>query len=340
MHAVRKDISVKTIQWIIWAILFAIHIVVLLPYDVFGQAVVYSLINVGSYMLIMYGNALWLLPALYEKGYKTGYVLAAILFIIAAIVLKYGSAFYVYNWFFAKKPETFRWSGVMGSMITVVLVFVSSILFYMALHFFRLKQQQDALQKQHAQAQLDLLKAQVQPHFLFNTLNNIYFVAQRESPVTAALLDKLSQIMRYFVDDAPKASIPIGSELGFVTNYIELEKMRMRYPLEVSIHRAGVDDGLMVPPMLLIPLVENVFKHGVDKQRMDNFIDISLVMKESRLQVTVENLVAEQQTATVQSGVGLRNLQERLQLLYAYDAGLQVNRRGNIFHATFDIPVR
>ncbi|MCP2937899.1 histidine kinase, partial [Salmonella enterica subsp. enterica serovar Typhimurium] len=78
------------------------------------------------------------------------------------------------------------------------------------------------------EAELGLLKAQVQPHFLFNTLNNIYFIAQRESPATAALLEKLSDIMRYFVDEAPKQQIELKDELLFIRNYINLEEMRMR----------------------------------------------------------------------------------------------------------------
>jgi LytS/YehU family sensor histidine kinase len=95
--------------------------------------------------------------------------------------------------------------------------------------------------------------------------------------------------MRYFVDEAPKDRISLLAELNFIKSYIELEKMRMRYPLAVTIEKEGVDENVMVPPMLLIPLVENVFKHGIDKLRDDNFIYLSLSIQNNRLFVTVEN---------------------------------------------------
>jgi LytS/YehU family sensor histidine kinase len=220
-----------------------------------------------------------------------------------------------------------------------MFAYLSSILFYIALRYFLLKQEQEQLKERTAHAELNLLKAQVQPHFLFNTLNNIYFVAQRESPATAALLELLSQIMRYFVEEAPKERISLPAELSFIKSYIELEKMRMRYPLQICIREQGLTEQVQVPPMLLIPLVENVFKHGVDKRKNTNFIHAAIVIKEKRLHVTVENKHYPLEKKQQKRGVGLHNLYSRLELLYKDDFILEYGPNGTIFKADLSIPV-
>jgi LytS/YehU family sensor histidine kinase len=145
--------------------------------------------------------------------------------------------------------------------------------------------------------------------------------------------------MRYFVDEAPKDRISLQSELNFIKSYIELEKMRMRYPLTVTIKDEGVGDGVMVPPMLLIPLVENVFKHGIDKLRNDNFIYLSLSTQNNRLLITVENRLIQPSGGGNKSETGLRNLRSRLTLLFGEDCTLHAGDTGNIFQAQINIPL-
>ena len=332
-----RVISLKHIQWVIWIVLYAVHVLSIMPYDPVGQAMAYSAINVGSYFVIVYGNAFFLLPRIYERKRKLLYALLAVVFVVTVAFLRYYTTFYVYNHFYAEKPIPFKWSGISSSLISSILIYLTSILFYISLNFFKLKQKQEQLQKQHAEAELNLLKAQVQPHFLFNTLNNIYFMAQRESPVTAALLEQLSQIMRYFVDEAPKDRINLSSEINFIKNYIELEKMRMRYPLTVAINGAEIAEGIMVPPMLLIPLVENVFKHGIDKLRNDNFISLTLSLKQNRLEVIVENRLQENPLKTADGGTGIKNLKDRLALLYGTDYSLITEGSGTNYRVQLNI---
>ncbi|MEO8172105.1 MAG: histidine kinase [Sediminibacterium sp.] len=339
MVMMKRQLSVKDIQWIIWIILFTIHTLALLPYDPFAQSMLYSCLNISAYMIIIYGNAFFLLPALYEKGHKIVYIALVIVLLPVIAFWRFYSSFYIYNHFFAEKPGVFKWSSTTSSLITCILVFIISVLFYIALDFFKLKQKQEQLQKKHAEAELNLLKAQVQPHFLFNTLNNIYFVAQRESPATAVLLEQLSQIMRYFVDEAPKDRISLQSELSFIKSYVELEKMRMRYPLTVTIKENNTGEGIMVPPMLLIPLVENVFKHGIDKLRDDNFIYLSLSVEDGRLFIVVENRLIQPSGGENKSETGLRNLKSRLTLLFGENCTFYAGDAGTIFQAQINIPL-
>lgn len=334
-----RPVPLRQIQWIIWILVFLIHVLSIMAFDPFSQALVYGFLNVSTYVIIIYGNALWLLPCFYEKKQVVLYVFLVLVMICLVAFFRYYGSFYVYNRFFADKPSPFRWSGIGSSLITCFLVYLTSILFYITLHFFQLKRKQERLQQQHAESELNLLKSQVQPHFLFNTLNNIYFVAQRESPGTAALLEKLSLILRYFVDEAPKEKILLSAELNFIRSYIELEKMRMRYPLDVSIQEQVGRDMVSVPPMLLIPLVENVFKHGVDKLRKDNFIRLSVLVHQNQLEVRVENLLLPASGKPASSGTGLQNLRSRLHLLYGAGYTLQTEETVNLYVVQLSIPL-
>ena len=333
-----RQLSLVQAQWIIWIILLGLHIISLLPYDPLDQATAYSVIFVASYVIIFYGNALFLIPRLLEPERKLLYLLCALVFIIIITVARFFASFYIYDHYFAKEPATFRWGAVINSAVSVSLVFISGNLFYIAMNYFRLRKKQEALQKKNAETELNLLKAQVQPHFLFNTLNNIYAIAHRESPATASLLEQLSSIMRYFVDEAPKSKVQLQEELKFVKGYIELERMRMRFPLEVMITDAEADQHIEVPPMILIPLVENVFKHGIDKRRNDNFIELHLSMDSGRLFILVRNRIARTETSS-KSGKGLPNLQSRLDLIYGSDYSLQSVEENGIHQIQLNIPV-
>lgn len=326
-------------QWFIWIILYVIHVLSIMPYDPIGQALVYSAINIGSYFIIANGNSFIFLPKLYEKQKYLLYAVFSLLLVVGIAYIKAYTTVYVYNHNYTDKPILFKWSTVASSFMTCILIYLSSILFFITLHFFKLKQKQEQLLKQKAEAELNLLKAQVQPHFLFNTLNNIYFVAQRESPSTANLLEKLSQIMRYFVDQAPRDSIPLTVELNFIRNYIELEKVRMRYPLRVTINVIGINDGIVVPPMLMIPLVENVFKHGIDKLRNDNFISLELTAGKNSLSLVVENRLVEQTGEKSSIGTGIKNLKNRLDLVFGTNYVLHSSESAYHYRTQLTIPL-
>lgn len=315
MQITKRQWGIAKLQWVIWGLLFGINMLTLLHFDTLLQSAGYSIIMISSYMAIVYGNAGWLIPRFYMRKQKILYALLVIMLLATVAFYRAGCSWWFYNTFFADKQTPFPLTSVLSAMVSGVLIYFTSVLFYIALRYFHLQKQQEVLERKQTESELNLLKAQVQPHFLFNSLNNIYFYAQRESPVTAAMLEKLSQIMRYFVDEAPRDLISLQTELSFIHNYIELEKTRMRFPLSVSITETGDIDAVHLPPMLIIPLVENVFKHGIDKRKDDNFITIDIENTGSQLVVVVKNKMAAAVTKE-ESGKGLANLRSRMQLLY------------------------
>jgi LytS/YehU family sensor histidine kinase len=185
---------------------------------------------------------------------------------------------------------------------------------------------------------LNLLKSQVQPHFLFNTLNNIYYEAFRESPRTALLIGRLSEIMRYFVDESPKEKVALASEIQFLENYIALEKIRIRHGVRV-IFIKEIESEHKIPPMLLMTFVENIFKHGIDRSGNENKIVLSLVERDDYLLFQTENPYFVKQANPAKEGFGIKNLQKRLTLLYGNDFELTVGKSEQFFCAFLKIPL-
>jgi len=202
----------------------------------------------------------------------------------------------------------------------------------------RLKQTAQQLRIEKQQAELNYLKSQTNPHFLFNTLNNMYYEAYLDSPRTALLIERLSDIMRYFVDQSIRETVPLATEVQFLDNYIALEKIRIRPEPEIEFEKR-FDGAMLIPPMLLMTFVENIFKHGVDKISGCNKIQISLVHQNGYLYFSTKNAINRHADRTMPDGLGLNNLRKRLSILYKDNFGLETINDGQYFTASLKVPL-
>ncbi len=195
--------------------------------------------------------------------------------------------------------------------------------------------QQLRIEKQ--EAELNYLKSQTNPHFLFNTLNNIYSLARDKSDLAPESILKLSKILRYMLYETSGSFVAIEQELKIIGDYIALEKLRYDDSLHVNFNYDVEDLKQALPPLLLIPLVENAFKHGVSETRNQPFIDIHLSVKGRQLAFFVKNSTETMpEAAPVKENIGLSNLRRQLELLYT-DYQLSVQQAENEFHATLKI---
>jgi sensor histidine kinase YesM len=302
------------------------------------QSAIYASATTAFYAIIIYGNILLLYPLFYQKGKYVWYVLSVIIFVAAIGILRGYTTLFLYNTFFAKTPEQISLKTIINYVSGGVLIYMLSLIFRIALAYFKLKQQTEEIMVQKSQAELNLLKSQVQPHFLFNTLNNIYYEAYREAPRTAALIERLSDIMRYFVDESPKDDVTIGTEVQFIENYIALEKIRIRHEIVVFFEK-NFNSDLRIPPMLLMTFVENIFKHGIDKSSEQNLIGISLVQQDGYLFFKTNNVIHTEVGSKRTAGFGIANLTKRLTMLYGADFDLKIDKSNNTFSAFLKIPV-
>ena len=284
----NRKASPNQLQLMVWVFIFLINFLSLLAEDGFRQAIIYTLLSTFFYAVIIYGNIAFLFPRLYEKGRAFWYVLTTTIFLAGIGIARTILGVWVYNRYFAMKPEVLTIGMVIYITVTGLVIYILSFVFRIAIAYFRLKQQTEQMLEQKSLAELNLLKSQVQPHFLFNTLNNIYYEAFRESPRTALLIGRLSDIMRYFVEESPKEKVFLAAEVQFLENYIALEKIRIRHGVKVAFHKE-YEGELLLPPMLLMTFAENIFKHGIDRSGSDNRVRLSLVQKDDALIFQTEN---------------------------------------------------
>lgn len=202
----------------------------------------------------------------------------------------------------------------------------------------RHNEEQEIIQRKNQllQAELRHLKAQIQPHFFFNTLNNIYSLSLENSAKVSNSILQLSAMMEYLLHDSTEDRQPLHRELDFLQNYVNLELLRFRYPQQVNYEVRGSADGKLIPPLLFLPLVENAFKH-VDRSVSPYFISILIDIQEHGVTCLVRNNF---QSSAERKGFGLENLRKRLILLYGsgslYRLSTRINE--NTYESTLQIP--
>jgi two-component system, LytTR family, sensor kinase len=218
---------------------------------------------------------------------------------------------------------------------------VMSILFFGIIkHIYDYRKLIESTQKlriEKQEAELNYLKSQTNPHFLFNTLNNIYSLARDKSDLAPESILRLSGILRFMLYETSGEYIPIEQELKIINDYIALEKLRYDDSLYINFTYKIEDLKQPLPPLLLIPLVENAFKHGVSETRFQPFVDIYLSSDQKQLEFIVKNSIdGSPGEGPVKENIGLTNIRRQLELLYkVYDLSLQQNER--VFTATLKI---
>lgn len=226
-----------------------------------------------------------------------------------------------------------------------VIYLTQSILIYLigifTTLFLRTRQNLIQLYEAHTKKQIEHLTAQINPHFLFNTYNSIYSLAIKENAKqTASGLLKLSDMMRYVVTQSSSEFVLVSHEVEYLRNFIELQKLRLANNVGLEVNLPKVYDNSKIAPMLLIPFIENAFKHGVNPDQQSN-ISIFLEVKEKDLILKVSNKkVKFNETSTESLGFGLENTRMRLQLLYPQNHSLDIQDVDNIFSVHLHINLK
>lgn len=191
------------------------------------------------------------------------------------------------------------------------------------------QKKEQALKQEKLESELNYLKAQTNPHFLFNTLNNLYGLARNSDQNTAPSIMKLANIMRFILYECAAPTIPIENEVKIIEDYIELEKLRYDERLTVNFEKEIDDNQKQVPPLLLLPFVENAFKHGASEARFDIKIDIALKVEKEMLKFEIQNPTDGDNE--LKEGIGLKNVKRQLDLIYGNHYDLDIFSESNVF---------
>lgn len=217
------------------------------------------------------------------------------------------------------------------SIYTVVAVATAIKLLKQSYQNQKLNQQ---LVNEKLEAELNMLKAQIHPHFLFNTLNNIYALALEKSEATAEGILKLSDLLDYMLYDCNVPFIALDKEIKLINDYIELEKLRYGKRLKVNMQVTGNTSGKQIAPMLILPFVENSFKHGSSKELNETRINIDLKVALNAIDLRVENSRSNSRVKDnngYSEGIGLNNVKRRLELIYKGKYQLEINANEGLF---------
>lgn len=188
------------------------------------------------------------------------------------------------------------------------------------------------LKNEKAKTELTLLKSQINPHFFFNVLNNLYGLVAKDPKKSQVLILKLSDIMRYSIYEGEKDRVSLAQEVEYLMNYIELHKMRYHKNIIVNFS-SNIEADIKVAPLLFIMLLENSFKHGVEKLRTDAYVNLEIASNDGTIQFLVENNYETVERKDNKSGIGLKNLRQRLELIYPDKHNLSFSITENVYKA-------
>lgn len=223
--------------------------------------------------------------------------------------------------------------GLVFTLYYVVLILtLVSVLIYWLIS--RLKKIW-TLRNEKNKTEILLLKSEVNPHFFFNMLNNLYAMIDTETKLAKDLVLKLSDLMRYSIYEGRREFVKLQDEIDFINNYINLHKIRYHRKLNVDFDVNIKDQNLKITPLLFIILVENSFKHGIEKLLVDGFIKINLEASENKIVFEIENNFKPNEEN--KNGIGLANLKRRLELLYSEKSKLETRITNNVYYSKLEI---
>lgn len=280
--------------------------------------------TLAFHLVLFYFNWFVLLPRLLAKGNVGGYALAVVVTLVGYAAARSPIEIYFKKTAaevspslaaqIAKHPNMLDFDTIMiqVGVFGVMNIFLSSSLKVTG-DYLRNERRRKELELQHTTTELELLKAQVNPHFLFNTLNNIYSLAYQKAPSTADAILKLSLLLRYQLYETNSHVVPLEREVEHVDHLLDLHRLRLTDSSLLTFQVNGDVSGLSVPPMLLMPMVENMFKHGLTTAPMH----VQLQKENGALTFSTKNRVkAGDSHKDTFGGIGLQNLRRRLELLY------------------------
>ncbi|HSF45223.1 MAG TPA: histidine kinase [Chitinophagaceae bacterium] len=270
-----------------------------------------------GFLLVVYPLLYFLIPKFLIHKKFIQFILAY--FILIGIAVIYADFF---NLNFSKTSSFAGFDWLIGKNI-IPFIHVSAIAATMKMMRYAFLQERREYSNKSLRnlAELELLKAQIHPHFLFNTLNNLFAHTIKKSPDSGKIVLKLSDLLRFMVYDSREEEILLEKEISLLTDYIELEKLRYGKDLNVSIHFSGDIEGRKIRPLLLLPLIENSFKHGTSQQLDQKWISLDLSMNGDIMELNLANSRDSDDrgisVAGKSKGIGIENVQRRLELLYS-----------------------
>lgn len=299
-------------------------------------------------IIVAYSSLNLLIPKLLNQKKYVAFIISELILLVCIVACyHYGKTLYFYPEYpnlFAEQIRTFGYLPLWERVANIPVTLSKSVFYFsptLVLLLFRyFKNQQELLQlnEQKKTAELTALKHQLNPHFLFNTLNNLYALAIKKSDQTPEVIEKLSYILDYMLYRCNEKFVALAQEIELIENYLALEKVRYGSRVKISFNKK-IDYPVKIAPLLLLTFLENAFKHGVSQELKEACIAIQLIAEADFIRFEIKNSKAK--NAVIQekeTSIGLKNIHQQLDLLYASDYDLQIIDGTNEYQVLLKLP--
>ncbi len=292
-------------------------------------------------MMAVYVNLQLLIPKFFQQGKYTLYAVSLIILLFLITYFYIFSFDYIIEWLF---PGYYLISYFdLWETLKYFIIFIGlTSLLHFSKSWFLFKEAEarlDKISREKLEAELSALKSQINPHFLFNSLNSIYSLVLKNSDKAPEALIKLSDAMRYIIYESDEEKVPLKKEIDFITNYIELQKLRMSDKDKLAFSVPERIENLKIAPLLLIPVIENGFKYGIKGETEASFINVSIKIDKNSLSLFVKNNLGTVDDIEREKphGTGLANLKKRLSLIYPGRHLLEIDQTKDNFTVNLSI---
>lgn len=332
MHQNRVLVKYKLHHVFFWMLVFGIwYFLRYEDYKVPGRAFTVTLIKVIDLALMIYITNYIFIPQLFYKKRYAWFVLAFIVLVITSSVIKMNILGRIMN-----APQLYSLSGdlkqrIYDNVIPHFFLVIAGAAVKLMIDYARLQQRMAETAKEKAEAELNFLKSQINPHFLFNSLNSVYFLIDKNNTEARQSLHKFSDMLRYQLYEMNGAKVPVEREISYLKDYVDLQTLRKDDHYSVSFNYSPQVSGFMIEPLLLIPFVENAFKHVSSHADKDNFIKLELARSNGQFMFSASNSTDPGKTNDPYSGIGLNNVKRRLELLYPERHELSIKDENGVY---------
>lgn len=290
-------------------------------------------VRIALLIVIAYLNLHYFLPKYLLKKRYFVYFAVVIISVIAYLTIQSLFDFYLYGYVIGPMRNSDLMESLSYNFFSTLWYLGLMLALKLSMDWYG---QQLLIQKitvEKLNAEVNFLRAQVNPHFLFNILNNLYALTLKKSELAPDVVLKLSEMMEYMLYDSTDAKVLLEKEITYLSNYIELERLRFSAESAISLDINVEQKGEEIAPLLLLPLLENAFKHGLSKQTENSWLKVNITLNNRVLTVKIENSKPASVSNKSKGGIGLDNLQKRLDLLYPAKHSLELKDGKNVFHA-------
>ena len=311
------------------SLFWVVYILIMMAYSGWKDGYMYvftnELIKSFFYGIAVYFNIYYLIPNYLSQ---TKFVTYSALLLLLVVIVTPLSTICLYSRFMNyheiqqnvidAQPQLF--------LMTFIILGISTILKIIT-DWIRHQTVKRELERQTMRSELRFLKSQINPHFLFNTLNNLYALTLKKSDKAPEIVLKLSEMMRYMLYECNERRVPLRKEVNYISNYLDLERLRQGKNMEIAFTLNGDVGNQKIAPLMFIPFLENSFKHGLN-QVSEGFVHIQMDVEDMQLEMSIENSKPAMPRINHRSGgIGLQNVQRRLDLLYPEQYELNIDNQ-------------